>query len=165
MFVQIHSTLNYNSELKLESFHFPGNHNRAWERPAALRLFPAIATVKVLLVSSCSVAQLCLSWQIILGTYNSLWGSRVVGRQAGPGSRAGKAGPGSRRKPFRGGAQVRSLKIQFRKVNATGSSPGSQEKTTCAEVMNRNNHKWLCIPKTKKRLGVREGEGDLQGSD
>ena len=82
-----------------------------------------------------------------------------------PGSRAGKAGPGSRRKPFRGGAQVRSLKIQFRKVNTTGSSPGSQEKTTCAEVMNRNNHKWLCIPKTKKRLGVREGEGDLQGSD
>ena len=69
--------------------------------------------------------------QIIPGTHSSLWGFDVAGRQAGPGSRAGKAGSGSRRKPFRGGAQVRSLKIQFRKVNATGSSPGSQEKTVC----------------------------------
>ena len=34
------------------------------------------------------------------------------------GSRAGKAGPGSRRKPFRGGTQVHYLnRIQFREVN------------------------------------------------
>ena len=45
-----------------------------------------------------------------------------MGRQAGPGFRAGKAGPGFRRKPFRGGAQVRSLKIQFREVNTQDTS-------------------------------------------
>ena len=43
--------------------------------------------------------------QIIHGTYSSLWGFSIAGRQAGPGLSAGKAGPGSRRKPFRGGAQ------------------------------------------------------------
>ena len=45
-------------------------------------------------------------------------GLQVVGPQAGPGLRAAKAGPGSRRKPFRGGAQVLSLdRIQFGEVN------------------------------------------------
>ena len=45
-------------------------------------------------------------------------GLQVVGRQAGPGFRAAKAGPGSSRKPFRGGAQVLSLdRIQFGEVN------------------------------------------------
>ena len=56
--------------------------------------------------------------QIIHGTYSSLWGFSVVGRQAGPGFWAAKAGPGCRRKPFRGGAQVLSLdRIQFGEVN------------------------------------------------
>ena len=56
--------------------------------------------------------------QIIHGIYSSLWGFNVVGRQVGPGSRAGKAGPGLRRKSFRGDAQVHSLnRIQFREVN------------------------------------------------
>ena len=43
--------------------------------------------------------------QIIHNTYSLLWGFSIAGRQAGPGLSAGKAGPGSRRKPFRGGAQ------------------------------------------------------------
>ena len=155
----------------LKSFHFPGNHNWAWEKPAALWPFPAIATVKVTLVSPCSFAQWCPTFvtiQIIHGTYSSLWGFSVVGRQAGPGSGAGKSSPGSRRKPFRGSAQVHSVnRIQFREINTQVTShmiplPGSQEWTTCAEVMNRSNHKWLCIPKPKNCLGIREG--DLQGS-
>ena len=114
--------------------------------------FPAIATVKVLLVSPCSFAQWCPTFvrmQIIHGTYSSLWGFSVAGRQAGPGSGAGKAGPGSRRKPFRGGAQVHSLnRIQFREVKPQVTSywilevfQASQERTTCAEAMNRSNHK------------------------
>ena len=60
--------------------------------------------------------------QIIHRTY-SLWGFSAVGRQAELGSRAGKAGSGSRRKSFRGGAQVHSLnRIQFRKVNTQVTS-------------------------------------------
>ena len=47
----------------------------------------------------------------------------------------------------------------------TGSFPGSQDRTMGAEVMNRNNHKWLCMPKMETCLGIREGEGNLQGSD
>ena len=61
--------------------------------------------------------------QIIPGTYSSLWGFDVAGRQAGPGSRAGKAGSGSRRKPFRGGALMHlPNRIRFREVNTQISS-------------------------------------------